>query len=265
MIHALVFYVLCCGGILSTSVLFLSSFGLSGDVLIYGRYNESFIGPGMAVGLGMILANPFDGRYWRTMGGIVLSVLSGLSMVTLGIGVNLIKNPTLTGGIHWLGIFPILGAIRFKLGLSFFVGILTCSLYAFVVIVILMLTFKTKRYFKILILCILFSVFALVQYVYLLLPVTKQVQSLVLPEIIQTIPEVNVVSFDRNYRRRAELYRYQYFLPHTRFLFFNSSKNELPQTEYFITSRFAEFPSHMGAHLIDLEREGELALWVKKE
>ena len=265
MIHALVFYILSCGGILLTSAIFLSSLGLRGDALIYGRYNESFIGLGMAVGLGMVLTNPFDERYWRIMGGVVLSVLSGLSMITLGIGVPLIKNPTLSGGIHWLGIFPILGAIRFKLGLSFFVGILACSVYAFVMIVILMLMFKRKRYFKVLLLCILFSLFALVQYVFLLLPITKQVQSLALPGIIQKMPEVNVVSFDRGYRRRGELYRYQYFLPHTRFLFFNSSKNEFPQTKYFITSRFAEFPSHMNAHLVDLEKEGDLALWVKKE
>ena len=264
-VHALIFYVLCCGGILSTSALFLSSMGLNGNVLIYGRYNESFIGLGMAVGLGMILANPFDERYWRTMGGIVLSVLTGLSLVTLGIGVNLIKNPTLTGGIHWLGLFPILGAIIFKVGLSFFIGILACSLYAFVVFVILMLTFKRRRYLEVLLLGVLFSVFGLVLYIFLLLPVTKQVQSLALPGVIQAMPEVNVVSFDRGYRSRAELYRYQYFLPHTRFLFFNSSEHESPKTRYFITSRFAEFPLHMGAQLIDLEKEGDLALWAKNE
>jgi hypothetical protein len=217
----------------------------------------------MAAALGLILTNPFDGTYWRTIGLIVLLILSGLSIVTLGIGVNLIKNPTLTGGIHWLGIFPILGAIRFKLQLSFFVGILACSLYAFVVIVILMLAFKAKRYVGILMLCTLFSMFTLVQYVYLLLPVTKKVESLVLPKVIQAMPDVNVVSFDRNYRRPAELYRYQYFLPETRFLFFDSSKKELPQSQVFITSRYSEVPNKLDANLIALEQEGDLALWVQ--
>lgn len=263
-IHALIFYLLSCGGILLTSVLFLSNIWLSGSGLIYGRYNECFIAVGMAVALGMLLEDRFDQKNLRTLGLITVLILSGLSIVTLGIGVRLIKHPALTGGIHWLGVFPILGAIQFKFQFSFFTGILVCSLYVLAMIIILGWVGKAKRNRGMMVLCSLFLVFALVEYITLLLPVAKKIDTLVLPKVIRPMPDVKLVSYDLAYRGTGELYRYQYFLPHTQFVLFNSSKNELPQSEYFISSRFSVESRKMGAHLLVLEKEGDLALWVKK-
>jgi hypothetical protein len=263
-VHGLTFYLLSCGGILITSVLFLSRFRLSGDALIYGRYNECFIAVGVAVALGVFLENRFNEGYRKSIGPIVILILFGLSVITLGIGVKLIKDPTITGGIHWLGVFPVLGAIRFKLGFSFFTGLLGCSLYALVIILILAVAFKAKKRYGLIVLWFLFLTFTVVQYVYLLLPESKRVESLTLPKVIRAMPNVEMVSFDQAFKRPAELYRYQYFLPNTRFLFFNSSKPEFPETDLFITSRFSAVPSKIGARLVGLEKEGDLALWVKK-
>lgn len=263
-IHAFIFYLLSCGGILLTSTLYLSHLWVSGSALIYGRYNESFIAAGAAVGLGTVLENKFDGTKQKTLRLITILILFALSMITLVMGVKWINHPTLTGAIHWLGVFPILGAIQFKLKLSFFTGIFIYSLYALGMMILLGSVFKAKRIFGITVLGSLFLLFTLVQYIYLFVPLAKRVESFVLPGIIREMPSVKTVSYDLAYKGVGELYRYQYFLPYTRFLLFNSSKNEFSDSEYFISSRFSEESLRMGAHVVALEKEGDLALWVKK-
>jgi hypothetical protein len=261
-VHTLAFYLLSCGGVLSTSVLFLSHYGVSGQVLIYGRYNECFIAFGMAVGLGTILEDKSDEKSWKSLRLIMVSMFIGLSLITLGVA-SLTPESELCG-FNLLGLFPILGAIRYKLQFSTSMGILACGLYALIVMVSLMRVFKIKRGAGIALLGSLFLMFALVQYVFLFLPGTKRVEALVLPKIIRAMPDTNTVSFDQGCRRPVQLYQYQYFLPHTRFLFFDSSKDELPKTDFFIASRFSEKTRNWGARLVSLEKEGDLSLWIKK-
>ncbi len=262
--HALLFYLLICGGVFLTSVVFMSSLGLNEDRLIYGRYNECFVAVGMAVALGTILENGFNKKYKYTLGLIIILALLGFSLITWRLGANLVTHPTMTG-FNLLGLFPVLGAVRYPLQFSFSAGIFVCSLYAWVVILILILAFKVKRGVGLVVLCSLFLMFTVVQHVYLFLPGAKRVESLVLPRVIHTILDANIISYDNASKRSAQLYQYQYFLPHTRFLFFDSSKNETPASDLFISSRLSESAKNMGSHIIALEKEGDLALWVKKK
>lgn len=262
-IHALLFYLVICGGVFLTSVFFMSNLKLNGDRLIYGRYNDCFIAAGVGAALGFILENKFNKKYENALGLILIIVLVGLSLITWGLGVNLVTQPTITG-FNVLGLFPVLGAIVYELKLSLSAGILGCSLYALVVILILMLTFKVKRRVGLMVLCSLFLMFTVVQHVYLFLPGAQRVESLVLSRVINAISDVKAVSYDRAYKRSVELYQYQYFLPHTRFLFFDSSKNELPESDLFISSRFSKEAQKIGGGVVALEKEGDLALWVKK-
>jgi len=261
-VHTLAFYLLSCGGVLSTSVLFLSHYGVSGQVLIYGRYNECFIAFGIAVGLGEILEDRLDEKFWKRLRLIMMSMFIGLSLITLGVAT---LNPqSELCGFNLFGLFPILGAMRYKLQLSTPMGILACALYSLIVMISLMRVFKVKQNAGIILLGSLFLMFALVQHVFLFLPGTKRVEALVLPKIIQAMPDVNTVSFDLDCRSQVQLYQYQYFLPHTRFLLFDSSKDELPKTDFFIASRFSEKSGNWGAHLVFVERGEDLGLWVKQ-
>ena len=222
-VYTLTFYLLSCGGVLSTSVLFLSHYGLSEEILIYGRYNECFIALGMAVGLGMILEGKLDDQSWKRLRLVIVSMFIGLSMITLWVTANLATKPELCG-FNLLGLFPILGAIRFKLQFGISMGILACTLCALIVMLCLMRVLKARRHAGIALLGSLFLMFALVQYVFLFLPGTKRVEALVLPKIIRDMPEVNAVSFDQGCREPIQLYQYQYFLPYTRFFYFDSTK-----------------------------------------
>lgn len=87
---------------------------------------------------------------------------------------------------------------------------------------------------------------------YLFLPGAKRVDSLVLPRVINEIPDVRTISYDTAYKRPVELYQYQYFLPHTRFLFFDSSKNEIPESDRFISSRFSKEAQEIGDRVVAL-------------
>ncbi len=262
--HAFLFYLLACGGMFLTSVLFMSSLKLNGDRLIYGRYNDCFVAAGVGTALGVILQNKFHKKYERTLGLILILISVGLSLVTWGLGVPWVTIPNMTG-FNVLGLFPVLGAIQYELQLSFSAGIFICGLYALGVILILMLTLKLKRRVGVILLCgSLFLIFAVVQHIYLFLPGAKRVDSLVIPKVLNAISNVKTVSYDRASKRYVQFYQYQYFLPSTRFLLFDSSKNEIPGSDLFLSSRFSQEAQNVKARLVALEKEGDLALWEKK-
>jgi hypothetical protein len=263
-VHALLFYGLSSAGILTLSVLFLSSFKWNVERLIYGRYNECFVAAFVASALGAILSGGYDEKWRKTVTVIVTVGLCGLGLVTSLIEVKPIKVFSMIPvNVH--GLFPILGTFIYKVKFSFFSAIVACTLIFLSGMIFLSWTFRWRRVLGVIALIGLFLMMGLSQYVVLCLPGAKKVDSLVLPKIIRSMPDVKTVSFDQAYGRPAEFYQYQYFLPHTRFLFFDSSKNILPKSEIFITSPLCEVPPKIGARLVALEKEGDLALWVKRE
>jgi hypothetical protein len=262
--HAFLFYLLACGGMFLTSVFFMSGLKLNGDRLIYGRYNECFIAAAVGMALGLILQNKFNKKYENTFGLILILVLVGLSLITWGLGAPRVAEPSITG-FNVLGLFPVLGFIRYELQLSFSAAISICGLYALGVMLILMLTLKLKRRVGVIILCgSLFLMFAIVQHIGLFLPGAKRVESLVIPGVLKALPDANTVSYDRASQKYVQFYQYQYFLPSTRFILFDSSKNEIPGSDLFLSSRFSGKAQNIEARLVALEKEGDLALWVKK-
>jgi hypothetical protein len=257
--HALLFYGFSSAGVFVLSVLFLSNFRNAGHA-IYGRYNECFVAVFMALALGTILAGRFSEKW------IKLSIAIGLiGLPGLGLFASLIKiNPidiysVIPENVH--GLFPILGTLVYKLKFSFASAVWVSTLFFLLAILFLTWAFKVGRFFGIFPLCSLFLITAVSQYVVLYHP--GKGESLNLPKAVRSVPGAGTISFDLDSGKPGELYRYQYLLPFTRFLFFNSSKSELPETDVFITSRFSERFRDSGARLLTVEKEGDLGLWVK--
>ena len=259
--HALLFYGLSSAGVFILSVFFLSGPKWRAEHLIYGRYNESFIAAFVAVALGAILASRYDRKWRKTWILAILVGLSGLGLITSLIEVNPIDVSSIIP-VNVYGMFPILGTLVYKLKVSFTYGVMACTLFFLLSILFLTGAFKLRRIFGVIALSSLFLIMGVSQYVVLYLPQTGDV--LILPKVIHSMPDIKMVSYDVAYGRQGEIYRYQYFLPRAQFVFFNSSKNEFPQSPYFISSRFFQEPQKFGAQVIALEKEGNLALWVKK-
>jgi hypothetical protein len=262
--HALLFCGLSSAGVWILSTLFLSSFKWNAERLIYGRYNECFAAAFIAPALGMVLANKGIGQGRKTM---IRSLWVGffvLGFIISLVEVNKIEiSSMIPVNVH--GLFPILGTLIYKLKFSFFSAILASTLFFFLAIAFLYWAFRLHRFLGIISLSSLFLVMGVSQYLVLCLPVARWVDSLSLPKVIRTLPDIRAVSLDRATGRQREFNEYQYFLPYTRFLSFDSSKGNFPETHYFISSRFSQTASKMGACIVALEGEGDLALWVQKE
>jgi hypothetical protein len=163
------------------------------------------------------------------------------------------------------GLFPILGTLIYKLKFSFFSAVLASTLFFFLAAVFLFWAFRLRRFLGIISLSSIFLVMGVSQYFVLCLPVARWVDSLSLPKVIRTLPDIQALSLDRACGSPREYYEYQYFFPYTRFLSFDSSKDIFPRTDYFISSRFSRTANKMGARIVAFEGEGDLALWVQKE
>jgi hypothetical protein len=232
--------------------------------LIYGRYNECFAAAFMAPALGMILTDKGIGQWRKTMIRSLLIGFFGLGFIISLIEVNKIGVFSMIP-VNLYGLFPILGTLIYKLKFSFVSAVLATTLFFFLAMVLLSWAFRLRRSLGILSLTSLFLVMGVSQYFVLCLPVARWVDSLSLPKVIRAIPDIQALSLDRACGWPREFYHYQYFLPHTRFLSFDSSKDNFPKTDYFISSRFSQTVNKMGARIFAFEEEGDLALWVQKE
>ncbi len=260
--HALLFYILSSAGVFILSVLFLSSSKWKAEHLMYGRYNECFVAAFMAVALGAILAGRYDEKWKKKWILAILIGFSGLGFITSLIEVNPIDVSSLIPA-NVYGLFPILGTLVYKLKISFTSSVLACTLFFLLNILFLTGVFKLRRVLGVISLSSLFLIMGISQYVVLYLP--QRLDALILPKVIHSMPRIKMVSYDVAYGGQREFYRYQYFLPRARLVLFNSSENEFPKSEYFISSRFSQESSKIGAQVIALEKKGDLALWVKKE
>ena len=258
--HSLLFYGFSAAGVFILSVLFFANFKWNAGHAIYGRYNECFVAPFMALALGTILAGRFSEKWRRSSIAAVLIGLTGLGLVTSLMKVNPIGvYSVIPENIY--GLFPVLGTLVYKLKFSFASAVWISTLFILLGILFLAWAFKVGRFFGVLSLCSLFLMIAVPQYVVLYHP--GRGNSLTLPKAIRSMPGAGTVSFDLDSGRPGEFYRYQYLLPLTRFLVFSSSKGESPETDVFITSRFSERFRDSGARLLTPEKEGNLGLWAK--
>jgi hypothetical protein len=260
--HALLFCALSSVGIWSVSSFFLSSFKWNVERLIYGRYNECFAAAFMAPALGMILARKGTGLWPKTGFRPLWIGFSGLGIIISLIEVNRIGVLSLIpSNVH--GLFPILGTLIFKLKFSFATAVLATTLFFLLAMMFLAWAFRLRPSLGISTLASLFLVMGVSQYVALCLPVARRVDSLSLPKVIRSIPDIQVLSLDQAAGWPREFYLYQYFLPQIRFLPFNTSKGTSPESDYFISPRSSRGSAMAGGRIVAFEREGDLALWVR--
>jgi len=260
--HALLFCGLSSAAVWILSIVFLSSFEWNVERLIYGRYNECFAAAFMALALGMILTEKGIGQWRKTMIRSLLLGFFGLGFIISLVEVNRIGVLSMIPvNVH--GLFPILGTLIYKLKFSFVSAVLTTTLFFLLAMMFLARAFRLCRSLGIFSLASLFLVMGVSQYFVLCLPVARWVDSLSLPKVIRSLPDIRALSLDQAGGWPREFYQYQYFLPHIRFLPFNTSKGASPGSDYFISSRFSQAAPKTGARIVAFEGEGDLALWVR--
>ena len=247
----LAFVLITSGGLLAASALVVSGGGTRADHIIYGRYNEGFLGLHVAFGLALLSTMPPGTTRTRAISSVIVgfAVLTGIVLATRA---DLLSRAFV--GANIFGIYPavrLLGGIR----------LLTLSTVSAIIFLGLTWVFRrSTRAGLAAVSCCFLTVAAYDYEVYCRPPKGGQPE----PDVLRTrIRDARYVSVDwaSEHRVLRMYFRYQYLLPHTRLDAFNSANGDRPRATTVISDRYWPDAESLRARLAVAAPRTDFGLW----
>jgi len=242
--------------ILSSLGMFVASalqmlYGERGDHLFYGRYNESFLGLYLMLGVRTIYYAKYFSWAKRIINPYIISIVIVTLMVILvgSYGFEALFNickVTNVNVLNVLGIYPLIGMLRR-------LDIILISLISIPLIFSLMYTFKYSFKCGLSLLALYFCVVFISAYTVFYVRASYIKQVTTLTSHIDSIENVGRVSYDKAFQHVDTWPAYQYLLPRVKFDTFNSKNNELPGSRIVISGKHWKDRKNLGADLIACE------------
>jgi hypothetical protein len=240
---------------------------LRGDHLIYGRYNEPFLGFYVVLGLHALHeAASESGRFARQFYG-VLAFTVALTLGVLVAGGHRFLERSYYEGTIW-GIFPLIHLVQglppVGWGGLAQKGVLGVVSLASLAIFVTAARLAARRYRAAvgLIGCF-FLAAAAYGYHYSIRPVQMSFRmTRLLPEQVARLGGTTHVSYDMTYLEWQAYGTYQYFLPDVKFEQFWSERGQAPSGDVVVSGTDWRDADRLGARLVWAEKPRNNALWV---
>ncbi len=237
------------------------------DTVIYGRYNEGFLGLYISLALRGLHSKGGEGLHGISRSCLVIAVTFGLNLLVMdGRGDKILSRPV--NGINILGVWPVIHELgRARIGSILYtvrqmdIGAITVtSLLLFLVI---RYVFLRDFWAGMILLMTAFS--AVTAYNYYFPPLGDQTSlrrytALVSP--VRGLGKITRISYDMSASPMCLLSRYQFMLPNVRFELFYSQEGQMPRTPVVISGRRWQDAERLNASLLASDLQTDRALWA---
>jgi hypothetical protein len=236
-----------------------------GDHLIYGRYNEMFVGLYIVLGLASLqtIAATVRRSSRRIYG--VLTGTAVLTLLVLGAGGTRFLERDYYMAVTIWGVFPVIRLVQF-LPLSGW-AILAQKLVLGIVSLVSLAVFwaATRRGYRLAAgvvgLCFLAS--AAFGYYGFVCNIQQGARSVLpLPDHVAQLGGISRICYDMSYLQWPAYGGYQYLLPDVAFEQFHSDKDEIPSCPVVVSGSDWKDADRLGARLVFTEKDRNNALWV---
>jgi hypothetical protein len=262
---AIGFALLTSAALFATSALSMSGGGSRSDHLMYGRYNEMFLGPYLATAFVLLIDRSARLR-WRPHALAILATFALLTGVVVGLrGPELVSRDFVAPNIF--GIYPIARAVGH-------VDPMLTSIVAAMVFVVSFFLFRRSAAAGSVAVSVMWLAGAVYGYQY-----CRDAQQFAsrdeIPSRVRDLGPVDSIAYDiaQAVTQRMDLgtqvaaryFSSQYLLPRTRLVRFNGEGGEHPAVPIVISRRRWPDAERLRARYVTSERGTEMALWVLPE
>jgi hypothetical protein len=224
------------------------------DHFIYGRYNEAVLAPVLAVGIWELTR---AGKAWRSHASKVPVVAAGL--VLTAVVLHWARGDAWLEKANMANILALIPYMKLVSGLK----LVTISLVALAVYLVVTVSMRWRPWLGIAVLSSCFlvgSVFA--QRSFLSMQRGRATRQ-VLFDRATRLTDIDRVSYDQSYFDPVTLFFGQYILPTAAFDFFESSRGQMPKSDYILGHQKWPAASTLSAELIGRDKWG-YSLWSAK-
>jgi hypothetical protein len=247
-----------------------------GDHLIYGRYNESFLGLYVILGLASLHAAASERQWSSRQIGAVVAAIAVLTLGVLGAGGYRFLDRNYVALTIW-GVYPMIRPVQelSPAGLGGLVqrGVLLAqkevlgvvSLASLAVFLVLVRLAARRYRTAVCLVGVLFVLGAAYGYYHFMRPAQINLRATrLLPDRVRRLEGVRRVCYDMSRLNWQAYGGYQYFLPGVAFEQFWSDKGEVPSPscQVVISGTDWKDADRLGARLVFAEKSRNNALWV---